>query len=80
VVADGNGRFGRLDVIVANAGVLSRNWLREMSEQQCDTVVDVSLSGTCRTLRSAVPPMIVAAHGHIANGTGPEYDSLNSLR
>jgi SDR family mycofactocin-dependent oxidoreductase len=63
VVADGIDRFGRLDVVVANAGVLSWNRLWEISEEQWDTVIDVNLSGTWRTLRAAVPAMIEAANG-----------------
>jgi len=63
VVADGIDRFGRLDVVVANAGVMSWNRLWEMSDEQWDTVIDVNLSGTWRTLRAAVPAMIEAANG-----------------
>ena len=40
VVADGVEQFGRLDVVVANAGVLSWGRLFEMSEEQWDTVID----------------------------------------
>ncbi|AHH18380.1 oxidoreductase, SDR family [Nocardia nova SH22a] len=63
VVADGIEQFGRLDVVVANAGVLSWSRLWEMSEDQWDTVIDVNLSGTWRTLRAAVPAMIAAGNG-----------------
>jgi NAD(P)-dependent dehydrogenase (short-subunit alcohol dehydrogenase family) len=48
VVADGVAQIGRLDIVVANAGVLSWNRLWEMSEEQWDTVIDVNLSGTWR--------------------------------
>ncbi len=64
VVADGMEQFGRLDVVVANAGILSwggRIW--EMSEQQWDDVIDVNLNGTWRTVRAAVPAMIEAGNG-----------------
>ena len=55
VVADGVEQFGRLDILVANAGVLSWGRLWEMSEEQWDTVIDVNLNGTWRTIRAAVP-------------------------
>jgi NAD(P)-dependent dehydrogenase (short-subunit alcohol dehydrogenase family) len=55
--------FGRLDVVVANAGVLSWNRLWEMSEEQWDTVIDVNRNGTWRTIRAAVPTMIDAGNG-----------------
>lgn len=63
LVADGVAQFGRLDVLIANAGVLSWGRLWEMSEEQWDTVVDVNLSGTWRTVRAALPAMIEAGNG-----------------
>lgn len=62
-VADGVDRFGRLDILVANAGVLSWGRLFELDEEQFDTVVDVNLGGTWRTVRAAVPAMIDAGNG-----------------
>jgi len=63
VVADGIEQFGRLDIVVANAGVLSWGRMFEMSEDQWDTVIDVNLNGTWRTIRAAVPAMIEAGNG-----------------
>ncbi|MBH0776799.1 mycofactocin-coupled SDR family oxidoreductase [Nocardia bovistercoris] len=63
VVADAVARFGRLDILVANAGVLSWGRLFELSEEQWDTVIDVNLNGTWRTVRAAVPAMIEAGNG-----------------
>ena len=63
VVADGIEQFGRLDIVVANAGVLSWGRMFEMSEEQWDTVIDVNLNGTWRTIRAAVPAMIEAGNG-----------------
>jgi SDR family mycofactocin-dependent oxidoreductase len=63
VVADGVEQFARLDIVVANAGVLSWGRLWELSDEQWDTVIDVNLSGTWRTIRAAVPAMIEAGNG-----------------
>lgn len=63
LVADTIEQFGRLDVVVANAGVLSWGRMFEMSEDQWDTVIDVNLNGTWRTLRATVPAMIEAGNG-----------------
>lgn len=54
---------GRLDVVVANAGI--NNWGRfwEMSEEQWLTLVDINLSGVWRTMKAAVPHMISAGNG-----------------
>jgi SDR family mycofactocin-dependent oxidoreductase len=63
LLADGVEQFGRLDILVANAGVLSWGRLWEMSEEQWDTVIDINLSGTWRTVRAVVPAMIEAGNG-----------------
>src|SRR6201993_699758 len=63
VVADGVEQFARLDILVANAGVLSWGRLWELSDEQWDTVIDVNLSGTWRTIRAVVPAMIEAGNG-----------------
>lgn len=63
VVAEGVEQFGRLDIVVANAGILSWGRIFEMSEQQWDDVIDVNLNGTWRTIRAAVPAMIEAGNG-----------------
>ena len=63
VVAEGMEQFGRLDIVVANAGILSWGRIWEMSEEQWDTVIDINLNGTWRTIRAAVPAMIEAGNG-----------------
>jgi SDR family mycofactocin-dependent oxidoreductase len=63
LVADGVERFGRLDILVANAGVLSWGRLWEISDEQWNTVIDVNLTGTWRTLRAVIPAMIDAGNG-----------------
>jgi SDR family mycofactocin-dependent oxidoreductase len=63
VIADGVEQFGRLDIVVANAGILSWGRIWELSEEQWDSVIDVNLSGTWRTLRAALPAMIEAGNG-----------------
>ncbi|ORV90479.1 mycofactocin-coupled SDR family oxidoreductase [Mycolicibacterium iranicum] len=63
LVADGIEQFGRLDIVVANAGILSWGRIWEMSEEQWDSVIDVNLNGTWRTIKAAVPAMIEAGNG-----------------
>jgi 3-oxoacyl-[acyl-carrier protein] reductase len=45
--------FGRLDIAVANAGVLRAAPLADLDEDAWDFVVDVDLTGVARTFRSA---------------------------
>ena len=63
LVADGVEQFGRMDILIANAGVLSWGRLWELSDEQWNSVIDVNLTGTWRTLRAIIPPMIEAGNG-----------------
>ncbi len=63
LVADAVEQFGRLDVVVANAGVLSWGRLWELSDEQWNAVIDTNLTGTWRTLRAVIPAMIEAGNG-----------------
>ena len=63
LVADTIERFGRLDVLVANAGVLSWGRVWELSDEQWNAVIDTNLTGTWRTLRAVIPAMIEAGNG-----------------
>lgn len=62
-VADGVRTFGRLDVVVANAGISDWGRLWEITPEEWRTLLDVNLTGVWHTLRAAVPPMIEAGRG-----------------
>jgi SDR family mycofactocin-dependent oxidoreductase len=63
LVSDGVEQFGRIDILVANAGVLSWGRIWELSDEQWDAVVGVNLTGTWRTLRAVIPVMIEGGNG-----------------
>ncbi|MFW0783971.1 mycofactocin-coupled SDR family oxidoreductase [Gordonia sp. CPCC 206044] len=63
LVADGVRQFGRLDHVVANAGVLTWGNTWELSEEQFSDVVEINLIGTWKTLRATIPTMIEAGNG-----------------
>ena len=50
-------RFGRIDVLVANAGIWEGAPVEEMSEELWDRVLDANLKGTWTVCRAAVPAM-----------------------
>lgn len=58
-------RFGRLDILVANAGVCYSSPLDEMTDEAWDDMIDTNLSGTFKTLRAAVKPMKAQGFGRI---------------
>jgi SDR family mycofactocin-dependent oxidoreductase len=63
LVSDGVEQFGRLDILIANAGVLSWGRVWELTDEQWDAVIGVNLSGTWRSLRAVIPAMIEAGNG-----------------
>lgn len=63
VVDDAITQFGRLDIVVANAGVLNWGRLWEISAQQWQDVLDVNLTGVWNTIKATVPAMIQAGNG-----------------
>jgi SDR family mycofactocin-dependent oxidoreductase len=60
-VATGLERFGRIDILCANAGVLSYGNAWEFTDQQWDEVVDTVLTGVFKTVRAVVPTMLAQA-------------------
>ncbi|MFG1677535.1 SDR family oxidoreductase [Micromonospora sp. NPDC049282] len=55
--------FGRLDILVTNAGVLRDTVLWKMTDDDFDTVIEVHLRGTFTTVREAVRHMRSAGQG-----------------
>jgi SDR family mycofactocin-dependent oxidoreductase len=62
-VAHSVGQFGRLDVVIVNAGILSAGFLWELSEEQWQTMIDVNLTGAWKTLKVTVPYLIAGGRG-----------------
>jgi 3-oxoacyl-[acyl-carrier protein] reductase len=60
-------RWGRLDILVCNAGIWKGAPIERMSEAEWDEMIDVNLKGTYLASRHAVPHMIAAGSGAIVN-------------
>lgn len=68
--------LGGIDVICANAGVISFGRAWELSEAQWDQVIDTNLKGAWATCRAAIPGMIERGRG----GSIVMLGSASSLR
>lgn len=49
--------FGQLDILVNNAGLSRDRMCHQMTDEMWDLVIDVNLTGTFNTIRSAAPHM-----------------------
>ena len=50
--------FGRLDVVIANAGVINFGYTWELTDEQVEKVMDINLIGTWRTDKYAAQYML----------------------
>jgi len=75
LVSEVLGEFGRLDILINNAGM---NWdgvVWKMTEEQWDAVINVDLKGTFNFVRAVAPHFKEQKSGRIVNIT-----SINGLR
>ena len=59
--------FGKIDVLVNNAGITKDNLLMRMSEEEFDRVIEVNLKGTYLVTKSVTKYMIKKRQGSIIN-------------
>jgi SDR family mycofactocin-dependent oxidoreductase len=59
----GLSEFGHIDVICANAGILSLGGVLELDEDVWQDVLDVNLTGVWKTVRAAAPSMVERGQG-----------------
>ncbi|MEV0829834.1 glucose 1-dehydrogenase [Nonomuraea rubra] len=59
--------YGKLDVLVNNAGILKFRRISEMSLDDFDRVISVNLKGTWLGVKSVIEPMKAAGRGSIVN-------------
>jgi 3alpha(or 20beta)-hydroxysteroid dehydrogenase len=67
--------FGKLNVLVNNAGIVALGQLKKFDLAKWQKVIDVNLTGTFLGMRAAVDPMIAAGGGSIIN-----VSSIEGLR
>ena len=69
VVAQVKSRFGRIDVLVNNAGITQDARLQKMTEEQFDRVIDVNLRGVFHCSQAVADGMVAQGSGVILNAS-----------
>lgn len=72
-------KYGRIDILIHNAGTVRGASLKEMTQEDFDTVLDVHLRGAFHVVRPAFPIMCEAGYGRVVLTTsiGGLYGSYN---
>jgi SDR family mycofactocin-dependent oxidoreductase len=60
-VDEGVAELGRLDIVLANAGIASFAPVEDLTDEVWDEMIDINLTGVFKTVRAAVPHL--RAHG-----------------
>ena len=64
-----HGRYGRIDVLVNNAGIVADAQFKKMTDEQFDRVIDINLKGTYNCTKAVVDIMIAQQSGVILNAS-----------
>ena len=57
--------FGKVDILVCNAGITRDNLLMRMSDEEFQKVIDTNLKGTFHCMRAVIRPMMKKRRGRI---------------
>jgi 3-oxoacyl-[acyl-carrier protein] reductase len=60
-------KFGRIDILINNAGITRDNLLMRMSDDEWDAVIAVNLKGVFNCTKAAIRPMMKSRKGRIVN-------------
>lgn len=66
-------RFGRLDSVVANAGIHRCNTLLDIADEELDLMIQTNIYGTVNTLREAIPHIIASDGGTVVINASDQW-------
>jgi NAD(P)-dependent dehydrogenase (short-subunit alcohol dehydrogenase family) len=67
IVAAAGERFGKLDVLVNNAGTARRRDLNDVPDEDWQAAWDLNVMAPLRAMRAAIPPMTQRGWGRVVN-------------
>lgn len=67
VVGEVLDKYGKVDIVVNNAGIYPARAFTEMTEEEWDRVLRINLRGTFHCTKAALPTMIKQRYGKIIN-------------
>lgn len=59
--------FGKIDIVVNNAGITRDNLLMRMTEEQWDEIMEINLKSAFNLTKAVIKPMLKARSGSIVN-------------
>ncbi|KAA9156567.1 mycofactocin-coupled SDR family oxidoreductase [Amycolatopsis acidicola] len=65
VVAEALGEFGRIDVLVSNAGIANQGAAHELTDKQWDDILGTNLVGAFHAAKAVIPAMLAQRAGSI---------------
>ena len=66
-IKKGQERFGKLDILINNAGITRDNLIFRMAEEEWEKVIEINLKGTFNCTRAATKFMMRQKYGKIIN-------------
>jgi len=67
VVKDTISKYGKIDVLINNAGIIQDALVVKMTEEQWDRVIDINLKGPFNCIQGVVEQMMIQGSGVIIN-------------